>query len=117
MSRILPALCSAVPAALLLLSCDPKQEIGPDTSAKIDTTITYALHIAPMLAAHCSACHISIVSGGADFSTYDNVKSLIERIIVRTEAGTMPPQGSGMALLTAAQVDTLKIWKASGVRQ
>jgi hypothetical protein len=70
-----------------------------------------------MLAAHCSACHISIVSGGADFSTYDNVKSLIERIIVRTEAGTMPPQGSGMALLTAAQVDTLKIWKASGVRQ
>jgi hypothetical protein len=108
---------SAVLGILFLLLCDPKREIVPDTTVRTDTTITYTLHIAPLLAAHCSACHIGIASGGADFSTYDHVKSLIDRIIVRTGNGTMPPQGSGMALLTAPQVDTLKIWKASGVKQ
>jgi hypothetical protein len=103
--------------ALVLCSCDPKQEALPKDTVPIDTTITYTLHIAPLLATHCDICHISAVSGGAEFTTYEKVKSLIDRIIARTSNGSMPPSGSGKTPLTASQVDTLKIWEASGVRQ
>ena len=102
---------------LFLLACDPKREIIPDDTIKADTTITYSAHIAPLLQAHCGSCHIgTVVQGGADFSTYAGVTALIDRIIIRTGGGTMPPAGSGTPL-SGSQVDTLKIWRFSGVRQ
>jgi hypothetical protein len=111
-------MCIAVFSGLFLFqSCDPKQEANPDNNVPIDTTITYTLHIAPLLAAHCDICHIGTVSGGADLSSYASVKSLIDRIIARTGSGSMPPSGSGKTPLTASQVDTLKIWNASDAKQ
>jgi hypothetical protein len=111
-------MCIAVFSGLLLFqSCDPKREAIPGDNVPIDTTISYTSHIAPLLSAHCDICHIGTVSGGADLSSYASVKSLIDRIILRTEDGSMPPSGSGKTPLTAPQVDTLKIWKASGARQ
>ncbi|MBN1129171.1 MAG: cytochrome c [Chitinispirillaceae bacterium] len=117
MFRKLKFIGCGLACTLVILTCDPKREITPDDDVDRDTTITYSAHIAPLLQSHCGSCHIDgIVQGGADFSTYANVTSLIDRIIFRTGSGTMPPAGGGTPL-SNSQVDTLKIWKVSGVRQ
>jgi mono/diheme cytochrome c family protein len=90
----------------------------PAPVVPIDTTITYAQHISRLMTAHCGDCHIGEdQSGGVSLAAYADVVAAIDRIIGRTEAGTMPPASSDYAPLTKPQVDTLKIWKASGERQ
>jgi mono/diheme cytochrome c family protein len=87
----------------------------PPPIVPIDTTIGYAQNIAPLLAAHCGECHIGdSPQGGVSLATLADVKTHIDRIIARTAAGTMPPAGSDFSLLTSSQVDTFRIWKASG---
>lgn len=100
----------------LLASCGAKKETpAPTAPATIDTTITYTNAVAPMISSHCGICHIDIVSGGVSFDSYSNVVAHIDRMIARTSAGTMPP--AGHAPLSASQVDTLRIWRASGEKQ
>jgi mono/diheme cytochrome c family protein len=80
-----------------------------------DSAINYAMNIAPMLADRCGACHISDSKGGVSFATYADVIAVIDRIIIRAQSGTMPP--SGFLPLTAGQIDTLTVWRASGLPQ
>jgi len=96
-----------------IISCGTKNE-PLSSNSHIDTTITYTANIAPLISAHCGSCHISITSGGVNFSTYDSVVAHIDRIIARTSAGTMPLTGTH---LTTGQIDTLKTWQASGEKQ
>jgi hypothetical protein len=100
----------------LLSSCGPKRELPTSVQVPFDTTISFARNIVPMLGAHCAACHILSTIGPVPFNTYADVVAKIDRMIVRTQAGTMPPAGSGYAQLSTSQVDTLKIWRVSGER-
>jgi hypothetical protein len=104
--------------ALLFAGCGAKRENpAPLTITTIDTSITYTSAIAPMLFANCGACHIANTQSRPSFANYFDVIAKIDRIIVRAQAGTMPPAGSGYSTLSSSQVDTLKIWRASGERQ
>jgi mono/diheme cytochrome c family protein len=89
----------------------------PPPAVPIDTTITYSLNVNPLIIRHCSDCHIGDAEGNLSLGTYADVKSHIDLVIARTEAGTMPPPGSDFSLMTMQEVDTLKIWKVSGERQ
>jgi hypothetical protein len=75
-------------------------------------SICYSRNIEPLITAHCAACHPSI--NGIDLSGYANAKSHIDRMIIRTTAGTMPAAGPK---LTPEQIDTLKAWRTNGEKQ
>jgi hypothetical protein len=89
----------------------------PPPAVPVDSSITYTLHINPLMMGHCADCHIGDMEGNVSLATYADVKTHIDHVIGRTEAGTMPPAGSDYTLLSKGQVDTLKIWRVSGERQ
>jgi mono/diheme cytochrome c family protein len=108
-----PQIGYGIIALLFLHSCDAKREPFSLTDTGMgDTSITYVRAIAPMISARCGACHVSDAQGGVSFASYAEVRSLIDRIIIRAGNGSMPP--AGYLLLTAAQIDTLKKWRANG---
>jgi len=103
--------------ACLVCTCGKKNDIpifnaalsSPDI---IGDSICYSRDIEPMIMVHCAPCHPSI--NNVDFSGYANAKSHIDRMIIRTEAGTMPASGP---LLTLFQMDTLKAWRNNNEKQ
>jgi len=110
------AIVSATIVAAVFHSCAKKRELpAPLGNISMDSVITYAQNVAPMLSAYCGACHISRAFGGVSFNSYENVITHIDRIIVRTQNGTMPP--NGYTALSPLQADTLLMWKAGGLRR
>jgi tetratricopeptide (TPR) repeat protein/mono/diheme cytochrome c family protein len=73
---------------------------GSFLSAQPARTITFTKDIAPIVFAHCSACHRP--GGGAPFSllTYDDVRQRADSIVAATKSRRMPPwkpePGSGI---------------------
>jgi hypothetical protein len=102
---------------LLCATCGKKNDIplfgilSPSSDINVES-ICYSRDIAPMIMVHCAPCHPSI--NGVDLSGYANAKSHLDRMIIRTEAGTMP--GSGPKL-TVSQIDTLKAWRINNEKQ
>lgn len=98
----------------LLGACGKKDNIPTDHSMPVNPgivadSICYSRHIEPMITLHCARCHPRI--NGVDFNGYDSAWAYIDRMIIRTVAGTMPASGPK---LTAEQIDTLKAWRTNG---
>lgn len=74
------------------------------------TIIKYTTDIAPILNSNCVSCHGS--SGGVSLSNYSEVKLKANRILIRTENGTMPKKPNSP--LTTAQIQLIKDWIAAG---
>jgi hypothetical protein len=100
----------------VLVACGKKNDIPILKTSSLFSilvdSVCYSRDIEPMVAVHCAPCHPSV--NGVDLSGYANAKSHIDRMIIRTEAGTMPASGP---LLTPSQIDTLKAWRANNEKQ
>ncbi len=103
----------------LLFYCGKKLPIAPLSQQTLSNianpdSICFERHIDPLIIRYCGQCHVQINSGNASFNGYDNIKSHIDRIIIRTEEGTMPASGPK---LTTEQIDTLKAWRSNGEKR
>lgn len=81
----------------------------------IDETVTYDGHVAAIMTNNCVSCHSGASpSGGADLSTYQNVRfqaesgNLITRI--NNASNPMPPSG----LLPASELAIIDEWVTDG---
>jgi tetratricopeptide (TPR) repeat protein len=85
-------------------------------------TVTFNRHVAPILHAHCAACHRPGESAPFSLLTYDDARQRARLIATVTAARVMPPwQPAGDAgtfagerRLTPDQIDTLRQWADSG---
>lgn len=101
-------------------SMDMSQEAMSSTalSASLSSTalssqaklIRYTTDIAPILNAHCTNCHGS--AGGVSLKNYNSAKNKADRILIRTENGTMPK--SPNPLLSSEQIQLIKDWIDAG---
>ncbi|MFH0921463.1 MAG: cytochrome c [Fibrobacterota bacterium] len=119
MKRILVpvVLISLVVAALYFFDdCGSKNKPSAPAPVAIpgSDSICYSRHVAPLLNARCAPCHVGQTTAGVRIDSYDLAIARIDRIIARTEAGTMPQGGPD---LSSAQVDTLKAWRQNGEKQ
>jgi len=86
--------------------------------------LTFARDVAPLIAAHCAACHRP--GGAAPFSllTYPDVKGRSRQVIAAVKRRTMPPwkpepgyaQFSDERRLTDEQIAVFEHWLESGAR-
>ncbi len=101
---------------LSLSACyyDKEEELYPNSFNKnADTTsITYALTIAPMLAANCTTCH---TTGGdaPNLTTYANVFANKDKVKARAVDGTPTPMPSA-GLMSLDNRNKLAAWIAAG---
>jgi hypothetical protein len=76
---------------------------------------TYAENIAPIMSAHCTACHDADGELGAidgvDLSSYDEVVAEFREVELEVGADSMPPSGKG---LTGLEKATLERWSKQG---
>ena len=96
---------------LVLSSCSSDDE----SMDPIDNGISYMGNVKAIMDTNCISCHGDPLANGAPMPllTLANVKEAIQNrdLIGRIEDGTMPPAGS--ADLSAAQIQTVKDWKAN----
>lgn len=115
----LPALLLllAIFGSMLLHSCyydNAEDYYSQFPQVSCDTTaVSYAAQVKPILDNNCTTagCHSgSFPAGGVDLTTAANAQTHAERIVFRTQQGTMPPSGS----LPACEVQTLGAWLNQG---
>ncbi len=107
--------------------CSEPPLFGPVTEATCPTpsTLTYANFGQPFMAAYCTRCHASTLTGEArngapsfhDFDLIDNIRAVREHIDQTTGSGpaatneSMPPDGD---IPTLAERQQLAEWLACG---
>jgi mono/diheme cytochrome c family protein len=124
----LPTPDAAVPASMTL-SPSPAPTPSADAPSAGPTTAATAspaasgvfllAHVAPILAQHCKACHVT--GGSAPFAMFDaagkplaeTVKSRFPAMLAAIEAGRMP-MGKPDSV-PAAQLAVLKAWQSAGM--
>jgi hypothetical protein len=90
---------------------------------KSDTPVTYAGHVAPILAKHCQVCHKPNTAAPFALQTYDQVKARGRTIAEVVAEGRMPPWFAPLRdgdliqhqSLSAAERDTVVRWVKSGM--
>ena len=95
---------------------------GPHLSAQSAAAVTFTRDIAPIVFAHCSACHRP--GGGAPFDliTYDDVRQRAAQIAAATKSRHMPPWKpepgygtfAGARRLDDEQLALIQQWVAAG---
>jgi uncharacterized membrane protein len=81
-------------------------------AAPIEETPTFA-EVEPILSARCGACHGDApLPGLVPFPDYARAAALVERIVARIQAGTMPP--SGLEPLTSEERTLVEAWAEGG---
>jgi len=103
---------------LSFVSCTSNSEDDngqPDPPAN---TVTYKVHIAPIISSKCLSCHTNppINNAPMPLTTYQNVKdAVISRdLIDQIETGDMPPAGAD---LSDAQVKLFNDWQTGGFKE
>lgn len=103
-------------ACLLLLFLACTKDKGKDPSLAANKTgcdtVTYSVHIEPLISANCVSCH-DAVSGNADLSTHTGLKAQVDNGGIASRVFTiadMPPSGP----LSNEQLQLLKCWMDSG---
>jgi mono/diheme cytochrome c family protein len=98
---------SSQPASSTPLSSTTLSSTALSSQAKL---ITYTTDIAPILNTNCTKCHGK--SGGVSLKDYTSAKNKADRILFRTENGTMPAYPNPS--LTTSEIQLIKDWIAAG---
>ena len=109
----------ALAITLLLFNCSSDSNDDLIQEEEIDpTVITYDGDIKSIISNNCHQCHVSPPENGAPFSltTYDQVKSRVDRIIARTNnaSNPMPPVSAGGQISSGLRAMIQK-WKDDGL--
>jgi len=104
---------------LLLFNCSSDSNDDLIQEEEIDpTVITYDGDIKSIISNNCHQCHGSTTDNGAPFSltTYDQVKSRVDRIIARTNnaSNPMPPASAGGQISSGLRA-MIQQWKDDGL--
>ena len=105
----------ALPLFLLMSSfCSCENKNALPTPADECAAISYALHVQPIISAHCAitGCHVTGFPPG-DFTTYEGVRAQIENGFFQSkvlELKSMPPSDS----LNEGELETLQCWVEHG---
>lgn len=83
------------------------------------TPVTFDADVEPILTARCTGCHSSALTGserngapaGLNWDDYASAAAHSERIYLRCNAGTMPPNGPK---LTDDEISVLLAWDTQG---
>ena len=109
---------------LLLCLCALSLGWSRDTSAQ--EAVTFAHDVAPILYAKCGVCHRPTGAGPFSLLTYANARAHATQIATLTATGVMPPWQADVDYggpfvnqprLTAAELDTLQRWAATGAAE
>lgn len=105
--------------SMLLFNCsnDSNDDVNgqPDPDPDPTAKLTYSADIASIINNNCTQCHGSTPSNGAPFSltTYDAVKSRVDRIIARTNSASSPMPPAGLINLSLREM--IQQWKDDGL--
>lgn len=100
----------------LLFNCSSSSSNDEETMLDPDSTgLTYNDDIKSIITGNCTQCHGSPTSQGApvSFTTYNQVKADVDKIISRTNntSNPMPPSG----LMSSDLRATIEQWKTDGL--
>lgn len=77
--------------ALVMVSCNKKENNEGDETIKLPDTVTFSEHIAPIIYENCTPCHRDNAAGPFNLTNYDEVKSKAKTIVKVTQSRFMPP--------------------------
>jgi uncharacterized membrane protein len=83
------------------------------TSGCDTTAVSFAAKVKPIIDANCATpgCHTaSNPAAGVDLSTVTQVQTWADRVVIRTQAGTMPPSGR----MNDCNINTIAAWVNQG---
>ncbi|MBK8343810.1 MAG: hypothetical protein IPL12_11155 [Bacteroidetes bacterium] len=77
--------------ALVMVSCNKKDNNEGDETIKLPDMVTFSEHIAPIIYENCTPCHRDNAAGPFNLTNYDEVKSKAKTIVKVTQSRFMPP--------------------------
>ena len=101
----------------------PAQRPGATPAVDTSKTVTFTRDIAPLLVAHCAACHRPGAIAGFSLLTFDDVRPRARAIKQATQTRSMPPWKPepgysgpfvGDRQLTDAQIELIATWVDAG---
>ncbi|MCE7057891.1 2-polyprenyl-6-methoxyphenol hydroxylase [Algoriphagus sp. AGSA1] len=112
-------LASFTALLLISISCSSESEdqLPPPSANRCeDSNASLSADIIPILQQNCavSGCHVA-GTGRADFTVDDNIIQFASQISTNTQAGTMPPSGSGRSL-SNEQKELIFCWVNGGAK-
>ncbi|WPR75156.1 2-polyprenyl-6-methoxyphenol hydroxylase [Algoriphagus sp. NG3] len=112
-------LASFTALLLISISCSSESEDllpPPSTDRCEDSIASLSSDIIPILQQNCavSGCHVA-GTGRADLSVAENIIQFASQINTNTQAGTMPPSGSGRSL-SSEQKELIFCWVSGGAK-
>ena len=87
------------------------------TLRRIDSSggpVTFSNAVSAFSKANCESCHVDLGRAPMALVSYDDWVRWVDALITRVENNTMPPGGTGVTMGT---VDTLRQWRADGLRR
>lgn len=112
------AIFISITALLLIsISCvsDSEDQLPtPDPDRCEDNNATLSGDVMPLMQQNCavSGCHVA-GTGRVDFTIKENILQYASLISTNTQAGIMPPPGSGRSI-SATQKDLIFCWVSNG---
>lgn len=110
-------------AVLLASGCSGGDDDSSGTDAGPVATVTWHQDIAPLVAEHCTGCHVPGGIGPMDLSDYDTAALFAPMMVSKVKAGEMPPWDAKSTddceprfswredpTLSAAEIDLLQTW-------
>jgi hypothetical protein len=111
--------------AVLLAGCGGGDDDNAGADAAPVATVTWHQDIAPLVAEHCTGCHVPGGIGPMDLSDYDTAALFAPMMVSKVKAGEMPPWDAKSTddceprlawredpTLSPAQIDLLETWVA-----
>ncbi|MDQ0592751.1 mono/diheme cytochrome c family protein [Chryseobacterium ginsenosidimutans] len=108
-----------ISSAIVLVACESRtyEEISDNTP--VPEQVTYTKDVKPIIDANCISCHAP--GGAASFqpwTSYDQVKNNIDKIIDRIGRPTGDPQKMPQGgSLSPSQINIFTKWKADGLTE
>src|SRR6188768_3228166 len=110
-------------AVLLAGGCSGGDDDASGTDAGPVATVTWHQDIAPLVAEHCTGCHVPGGIGPMDLSDYDTAALFAPLMVSKVKAGEMPPWDAKSTddceprfgwredpTLSAAEIELLQTW-------